>query len=310
MKIDFSQEMLFARQKIISAARQVLASKKVSGTRTREIAQRAGISLGTLHYYFPSKTGLFLAVLDEMQRFFETRQEQLMATDRSAPDKIRLFSDQQRQLLQEHPQIEEIDLDFWGHALVDAGIRAKIQSMYAAWRRDIRLVVEQGVKSGEFDAHTAAMAPYLFVALLEGMALQYLLDQSQVDLETAFKAVDQVMMHWLGGAYSGKAHQRQAGTSSSRKPYPSDLNDSQWSQIEPLLSPARAGGRPRTSNLRQIVDALLYLVACGCSWRMLPHDFPSWQTVYAYHRQWEQEGVLEKITSVLGVNLTISGKEQ
>jgi transposase/AcrR family transcriptional regulator len=309
MNASPSHETLVAQQKILLAAQDVLARKKVSGTRMREIAHSAGISLGTLNYYYPSKTSLFLAVLDEMQRFFETRQEQLMSTNLNAAEKIRLFSDQQRELLVEYPQMEEIDLDFLGHAMVDADIRLKIQSMYAAWRRDIRLAIDQGVTSGDFDPKCADMTPYLFVALLEGIALQYLLDKTQIDLETAFNSVNQVMMHWLKGETSGSVSKDQQNAGSTRKPYPSDLSETQWLQIRPLLDQAKEGGRPRSTDLREIVNALLYMVSCNCSWRMLPHDFPSWQTVYAYYRQWNADGVLHKICAVLGIDWIRIGKD-
>ena len=79
MAVSISQESIFARHKVIRAAQSVLASKKVSGTRMRLIAKSTCISQGTLHYSFPSKTGLLLAVMDEMQKYFELPQKQLLA---------------------------------------------------------------------------------------------------------------------------------------------------------------------------------------------------------------------------------------
>jgi AcrR family transcriptional regulator/transposase len=308
MTASISQEMFFARQKIIRAAQNVLASKKVSGTRMRQIAQKAGISQGTLHYYFPSKTGLLLAVLDEMQKFFELRQKQLLANELGATGKINLFSDQQKQLLLQYPQLEEIFLDFWGHALINPDIRDKTISMYAAWRRDILLAIQQGVESGEFDPVQAKITPYLFVALLEGIALQYLLDKSQIDLEQAFQSINQMMIHWLRGDCAGDEQDgNMSAVRPGRKPYPTDLNEKQWSRVSPLLDPPKDGGRPRTTDLRQIVNALLYTVTCGCPWRMLPHDFPGWQTVYAYYRLWNTNGTMEKIGAVLGVDFYKKG---
>ena len=302
-------ELIFVRQRILQAAQEVLASKKVSGTRMREIAQRAGISLGTLNYYYPSKTGLFLAVLDEMQMFFETRQEQLMAANLNASEKIRLFIDQQKQLLLEYPQMEEIDMDFLGHAMVDVDIRAKIQSMYAAWRRDIRLAIDQGINSGLFNSEYAGVAPDLFIALMEGIALQYLLDNSQINLDIAFEAVDQVIMHWLSGETTPSVLQEQLGAGTARLPYPSDMSEAHWLQVAPLLNPAKGGGRPRTTDLREIVNALLYLRSCSCSWRMLPHDFPGWQTVYAYYRSWSADSTQDKLSTILGIDLIQKGKD-
>jgi transposase len=239
-----------------------------------------------------------------MQKFFDLRQKQLLANDLDAAGKIRLFSDQQKQLLQDYPQVEEIFLDFWGHAMINPDIRDKTLSMYSAWRRDICLAIQQGVESGEFDPDQAKIMPYLFVALLEGIALQYLPDKSQLDLEQAFQSVNQMMLHWLKGGSADLERQGQVSSArSERYAYPSDLNEEQWSRIAPLLSPAKDGGRPRTTNLREIVNALLYALSSGCPWRMLPHDFPGWQTVYAYYRLWDADGTLAKISAVLGVDM-------
>jgi len=87
-----------------------------------------------------------------------------------------------------------------------------------------------------------------------------------------------------------------------RQKYPSDLTDDQWALIEPLIPRSKAGtsagGHPRTVTLRAVVNGILYLVRSGCSWRMLPHDFPPWGTVY-YYRRWRIEGVWEKIHNTL-----------
>jgi transposase len=85
----------------------------------------------------------------------------------------------------------------------------------------------------------------------------------------------------------------------NRKPYPSDLTDAQWSILEPLIPPAKAGGHPRTVNMREVVNAIFYLVRGGCSWRALPHDFPCWSTVWTYFRNWRLRGVWERIHTAL-----------
>jgi transposase len=73
------------------------------------------------------------------------------------------------------------------------------------------------------------------------------------------------------------------------------MTDDQWELIERLLPPAKAGGRPRTVKLREIINAIFYLVVTGCPWRYLPSDFPKWKTVYHYFRQWRESGVWQKI---------------
>ena len=84
-----------------------------------------------------------------------------------------------------------------------------------------------------------------------------------------------------------------------RQSYPSDLSDAQWAVLAPLLPPAKAGGRPRSADLREIVNAILYVARNGTTWRALPHDFPPWRTVYHYFRAWRQDGTWEAIHDVL-----------
>lgn len=85
-----------------------------------------------------------------------------------------------------------------------------------------------------------------------------------------------------------------------RKTYTSDLTDQQWKLIEPLVPPARTGGRKRTTDMREVMNAILYECKNGCGWRDLPGDFkPKWQTVFAYFDAWSKDGTLEKIYEAL-----------
>lgn len=88
-----------------------------------------------------------------------------------------------------------------------------------------------------------------------------------------------------------------------RKSYPSDLSDAQWAKIELLLPKAKSnqatGGRPRTTNLREVINAMLYLVRSGCAWRMLPHDLPDWKIVHHYFDAWQKDGTWEQLHDVL-----------
>lgn len=73
--------------------------------------------------------------------------------------------------------------------------------------------------------------------------------------------------------------------------YSTDLTDASWSLLAPLLPSVKPGGRPRTTDLRSVVNAILYLLRTGCQWRLLPQDFPVWGTVYHYFRSWKNAGV-------------------
>jgi putative transposase len=88
----------------------------------------------------------------------------------------------------------------------------------------------------------------------------------------------------------------------SRKSYPTDLSDVQWLILEPLLMAVlnqSNRGRPREVDLREIVNAILYVLRTSCAWRLLPHDFPAWQTVYGYFRRWRDNGVWEQLNDAL-----------
>jgi putative transposase len=84
-----------------------------------------------------------------------------------------------------------------------------------------------------------------------------------------------------------------------RKPYPSDVTDEQWAILEPLIPPARPGGRPREVEIRQVVNALFYRNRTGCGWRALPHDVPAWKTVSNYFQWWTWDGTWEKVLTTL-----------
>jgi putative transposase len=95
-----------------------------------------------------------------------------------------------------------------------------------------------------------------------------------------------------------------------RKPYMTDLTDAQWAALKPHLPPDKPRGAPRTVDLREILNALLYLARTGCQWRLLPHDFPPWQTVYQYFSHWRDDGTWERLNRELRIEVRQTvGKE-
>jgi putative transposase len=81
--------------------------------------------------------------------------------------------------------------------------------------------------------------------------------------------------------------------------YPSDLRDGEWVLIEPMFPAARSGGRPRTTCLRAVMDAILYIASSGCAWAMLPKCFPPVSTVRGYFYAWRDSGLLTTINHLL-----------
>jgi putative transposase len=84
-----------------------------------------------------------------------------------------------------------------------------------------------------------------------------------------------------------------------RRPYDTDLSDKEWHILKPLVSEAKPGGRPRAHETRELLNAIFYVLRGGCAWRLLPHDFLSWQTAYHYFRTWRMDGTWERIHIVL-----------
>jgi putative transposase len=85
----------------------------------------------------------------------------------------------------------------------------------------------------------------------------------------------------------------------SQETYPTDLNDTEWTQIAPYLPEARSTGAPRKHSWRVIMNAMFYVVKNGCVWRALPHDYPCWQTVYHYFRLFRQTGLWEQLNTAI-----------
>src|SRR3954449_11675224 len=83
-----------------------------------------------------------------------------------------------------------------------------------------------------------------------------------------------------------------------RKPYPSDLTDQQWEIVEPLI-PVNRVGRPRTVNMREVLNTIFYQAKSGCQWDMLPHDLLPKSTVHDYFSQWRDDGTWQRITDAL-----------
>src|SRR3989338_7150536 len=97
----------------------------------------------------------------------------------------------------------------------------------------------------------------------------------------------------------------------SRLAYDSDLTDRQWKRIAILIPEARntcvkgGGGRPPRYDSRDILNAILYVSRTGCQWRLLPHDFPNWQTVYTRFVRWHNEGVFERMNTELRISVRV-----
>ncbi len=91
----------------------------------------------------------------------------------------------------------------------------------------------------------------------------------------------------------------------SNQIYPTDLTDRQWECIRKYIPSAKPGGRPRTLDMRAVINAILYIVVGGCQWRMLPREYPNWKSVYDYFRCWRNERIWQRIHDNLRAQLRL-----
>jgi putative transposase len=84
-----------------------------------------------------------------------------------------------------------------------------------------------------------------------------------------------------------------------RRRYPTDLTDAQWRTLAPLIPQPKPGGRPAVHDRRELLNAMLYWLRAGCAWRLLPHEFPPWQTVSHYRQAWHRQDRWERLLGVL-----------
>jgi putative transposase len=96
----------------------------------------------------------------------------------------------------------------------------------------------------------------------------------------------------------------------NRKPYSTDLTDAQWERLEPHIPPAKPGGRDRSVNMREVMNAINYVLRTGCHWHLLPHDFPPSGTVYWYFWTWRNESAWQQMHDILREQVrTAAGRE-
>src|SRR5260370_40410915 len=89
------------------------------------------------------------------------------------------------------------------------------------------------------------------------------------------------------------------------KLYASDLSDAEWAILEPLIPPAKPGGRPRSVNMRQILNGIFYMLRSGGGWRRRAAEYAAWSTVYYYLRNWRNAGVWGELVRTLRERLRV-----
>lgn len=185
------------RERILKATFETVLENQISGTRLRAIAERAGIAQGHLHYYFASKDELLLELLSTVIEAFSQERSTLLAdSDKSAAEKLQIFLDIKTEDILEG-QTDYILFDFWVQGASNELIRQNIDLFYRPWRETINEIVQEGVRNGEFSTTHAKLIPSLLISIMDGAALQYLIDPDVFDLHEYFQAAQEIIFGCL-----------------------------------------------------------------------------------------------------------------
>jgi len=180
---------LAVRDSILQATLDVICQHHISSTTIRRIAEQADISPSLIHYYFPTKRDLFMAVIDYLIAFYDQNHAAYIMTNNIRPaEKLMIMISNQIEYTSRRKEYFVI-YDFWTHAITDEEIKLKVQEMFIKWEGWIRKIIEEGVQTGDFDPHNAEYVPYFLMAMINGAAIQYLLNERVFDIHEYYNRV-------------------------------------------------------------------------------------------------------------------------
>lgn len=184
MSEDVSIKEESTRDLILEAALDVIEDKAISGTRLRPIAERAGLFQSNIHYYFPSKRELLLEVQKRvLNKCIEIRNS-IKAED-TLDSQLDVFLEQKREFILNLKKYDYAELDFWVQARNDETILQEFKRSYENWRNDIKCVLSS--YAPHMEEGRLELCAAMFVSMLEGATIQYLIDSEAFDLEDYFR---------------------------------------------------------------------------------------------------------------------------
>jgi TetR/AcrR family transcriptional regulator len=186
-------------KKILDATLEVIAKEKISGTRMHLIAEEAEMTQSNLHYYFPTKNDLLIALLDEIQaKFSEHRRQVVDLEAQSFGENLRAIFKEKQEVILNEKKLDYVQFDYWVQGTVDPEVRATFQKTFNIWRHDIGAVFGKGRFGAEKAAEYLPMVPYLMVSLMMGASMQYLIDEGKFDLDQYFAVAERMILNLLG----------------------------------------------------------------------------------------------------------------
>jgi len=186
------------RRQILDAARRVFAEKGFSATRVSDIASKAGVSQGTIYWYFKSKEELFMAVFEEWVSELVPTYVEFAAAPGTVEEKVRYYLKSAAEVLADSEDLLPVHIEFSLQAFRDDSIRERFKELFAEIRSSLMAIVREGVESGTFrDDLNAAHLASLVIAAYDGLALQWAADPEAVDWQGLSATFAEVLLEGL-----------------------------------------------------------------------------------------------------------------
>lgn len=183
-------------KKILDAAIEVVAREKISGTRMHMIAKEAKMSQANLHYYFPTKNDLMIALLNDIQeQFSNDRKNFIDLENKNVIENIRGFFEQKKDDILKKKKLDCTQVDYWVQGTVNEEIRARLQNTFNIWRSSIGEVLNKGEFKNGIAAKHKDVLPFISVSLMIGASIQYLIDEGKFDLEEYFDTAEKIIFN-------------------------------------------------------------------------------------------------------------------
>jgi len=184
--------------KILDAALEIVARNKISGTRMHLIAKEAGVVQSNVHYYYPTKNDLMIALLDRIQeRFTEKRMSSVDLKKKSFEENLRGLFHEKKDDIYNHKKIDYLQFDFWVQGTANPEIREKFIDAFNIWRSNITEVLNQMPGFRNVNRSNGAMLPYLLVSIMMGASMQYLIDEGKFNLDDYFNAAESMILNFI-----------------------------------------------------------------------------------------------------------------
>ena len=182
--------------KILDATLEVVAKEKISGTRMHLIAKEAKMSQSNLHYYYPTKKDLLIALMDELQkRFSEKRMESVDLGNKTIRENIQGLFKEKLDDIVNHKKVDYAQFDFWVQGTVNLEIKAKFQQSFNEWRENITTVLNQ--KENKLTEVELKLLPFIMVSIMMGASMQYLIDENKFSLDAYFAFAEKLICDLL-----------------------------------------------------------------------------------------------------------------